>query len=388
MKRHFLEMITKKTKEHTPMIQHPLSGSCLTNLLELLLQNGRIEKKYILKVLSVSVFSFFSIPLRLFETVKFGKKIENTQLTSPPIFIIGHWRSGTTYFHRLMTQDKNLGYISSFQAFLPKSSLGIHEILESQLKKIWPEVRMMDNVTYSPDVPEEEEYALGNLLTLSFYHCWYFPKNMKKCFKQSVLLDGISESQRNKWKDAYIRILRKASFIWGGKRLVVKNPANTARISVLLEMFPDAKFIHIYRNPYDVYASTKNFYEKLLPRYKFQDVTDEEIKKNIFIFYRELMQRFFDSMSAIPPENFVEIKFEDFEVNEIEELRRIYRQLNLPGFEEAEENFRRYIDSHSSYKKNEYVLDENTRREIELHWKFAIDRWQSLVNRVNIQLPT
>jgi omega-hydroxy-beta-dihydromenaquinone-9 sulfotransferase len=370
-----------KQKKNNPILQHPLTGSSFTNLITLIVKSGGVDIKYFIKALSVLIFSLFSIPLRLFETVKFGKKIDNTKIQHPPIFILGHWRSGTTYLHRLIVQDKNLAYISSFQAFLPESSLGTNEILQSHLKKLWPEQRMMDNVTYSPDVPEEEEYALANMVPLSFYNCWVFPKNMRENYKQSVLLDGISKSQRDKFKSAFLKILKKATFIRAGKQLVVKNPANTSRIPLLLEMFPDAKFIHIFRSPYDVYCSSKNFYEKLLPRYQFQNISDEEIRENIFIFYRDLMERYFETVNLIPAENLIEIKYEDFEENELEELKKIYTQLNIPGFEEAKNDFQKYIDSNSSYKKNEYNIDDEIRTEIEEHWKFSIDKWKNLGNR-------
>lgn len=379
-------MATKQNQKSASILQHPLTGSSFSNLITLIVKNGGVERKYFIKALAVLLFSFFSIPLKLYETIKFGKKINSTKIASPPIFILGHWRSGTTYLHRLMLQDKNFGYISSFQAFFPQGSIGTSEVIQSQLKKIWPEVRMMDNVTYSPDVPEEEEYALANMQHFSFYNCWCFPKKMRASYKESVLLDGISESHQNKFRKTFINILKKATFIWGGKRLVVKNPANTARIPMLLSMFPDAKFIHIYRSPYDTYCSTKNFYKKLLPLYQLQDVSEQEIQENIFIFYRELMDRYFDTVNMIPPENFIEIKYEDFEQNELEELRRIYTYLNIPGFEEAKENFKKYIDSNSNYKKNEYVLDEDTKQEIEMHWGLAVDKWKSLGSDTNLAI--
>ena len=33
------------------------------------------------------------------------------------------------------------------------------------------------------------------------------------------------------------------------KRIVLKSPAHTARVRVLLELFPKARFVHIIRDP-------------------------------------------------------------------------------------------------------------------------------------------
>jgi hypothetical protein len=42
----------------------------------------------------------------------------------------------------------------------------------------------------------------------------------------------------------------------------------------------------------------------------------------------------------VPPENLIEIKFEDFDKDPESELEKIYQQLNLPGFKESQEKFK------------------------------------------------
>jgi omega-hydroxy-beta-dihydromenaquinone-9 sulfotransferase len=374
--------MSQSKKEQVSRVQHPLAGSSFTSLVRLILKSGGVDKPYYVKLLYVLVISTLGIPLRVLETIRFDKQIRNTTILFPPIFVLGHWRSGTTHLHRLMTEDPNLGYISSLQAFLPENFLSIEQNWGLDLRKLWPEVRVMDNVSYSPTVPEEEEYALGNVLPLSFYQCWYFPRKMQEMFNQGVLLDDISPSLREEWKAAYLRILKKTTLQHNGKQLVVKNPANTARIPILLELFPDAKFIHIYRNPYDVYTSMKHFYKKLLPHYRFQDISDRDLEENIFSCYRQLMQRFFDTVDAIPPQNFIEISYEEFDHNEVEVLRRIYTKLAISGFEAAEANFKRYMDTHTNYQKNSYVLDDEVKEKVHQQWGFAIDRWQLLDSKL------
>jgi omega-hydroxy-beta-dihydromenaquinone-9 sulfotransferase len=367
------------------MVQHPLSGSPLPVLLRILLRSGGIDSKYRLKLLYVLLLSALGIPFRAIESWRFGRQIAATTLTAPPIFVLGHWRSGTTHLHRLMAQDKNLGYVSSLQAFMPESFLSVQQSQYLDLGKLWPKMRLMDNVSYAPDVPEEEEYALGNVLPLSFYHCWYFPRRMKEIYRQSVLLEDISDDLKAEWQAAFLKILKKTTIEYGGKRLVVKNPANTARISFLLELFPDAKFIHIYRNPYDVYCSTKHFYEKLLPHYTFQEIDAIALEENILLFYQQLMQRYFATVEAIPPENLIEITYEDFDDNELESLKRIYKKLEIPNFEAAAAHFKTYVEKHAQYKKNSYSLDDRTRATIDQHWGFAIDRWHLLAQASQIR---
>lgn len=379
-------MILKK-KEHNTVPLHPLAGGDFINWIKLLLENGGIDRKYIMRAFKVSLVSLLGIPFRIFENAKFGQKIEDIEIEYPPIFIIGHWRSGTTYLHKLMTLDKNLGYVTNFQTFLPEIFLGSQEVWKPIFQRLLPEKRPVDNVTYSLDSPEEEEYALGNMSPYCFYHGWFFPKNMKKFFNKFALFDGVSEQVKTEWKIIYVKFLKKVTYSVNGKRLVIKNPANTARIKILLEIFPDAKFIHIYRNPYVVYASTKHFYQNILPYYAFQDISEEEIEENIITFYQKLMQAFLNLKNTIPPENFAEIKYEDFEKNEIEEMRKIYNKFNFSGFEEAENDLKNYIFAQGNYKKNRFVINEKTIQKIGKHWKFAIEKWQYSVPEDCIHTP-
>lgn len=355
-----------------------LAGFSFINWMKLLINNGGVDKKYIKIAIIISFLSFVFIPIRIFERVKFGKKIEDLKIKHAPIFLLGHWRSGTTYLHNIMTQDENLGYVSLAQLSAPEMFLTIAN------KKIWknivdaclPDKRPQDNVKLLSDSPQEEEFAVANVSPYSFSNGLFFTKNIRKYFTKYVLFDGISQEVKDKWENSYLNILKKATIAFNGKRLVLKNPPNTARIQLLLKIFPEAKFIHIYRDPYVVYSSTKHLYKKYLPEVTFQDIDEEEIEAIILEFYQQLMQKFFSEKHLIPPENFIEIKYEDFVGNELIELKRVYEHLNLPGFLEAEENFKKYVESQKNYTNNKYSFDEETIDKVYHAWKFTIEKWQ------------
>lgn len=367
-----------KTTPRPRKTQHPLSGSTLSNWLELLLKHGGVSWPYLLSALNATGMILASAPIRLLESLRYDRQIQQTEIKEPPIFILGHWRSGTTHLHRVMVQDERWGYVSSLQAFVPEAFVLLSKLMASRLKDFWPEVRPMDNVSYAPEVPEEEDYSLACVSPFSFYCCWYFPQQMREIFRRSVLLQGLSATEQSQWRKSYCKILKKATLFSGGKRLVIKNPSNTARISELLELFPDAKFIHIYRNPYDVYASTMKFYRKLVPNYALQTFDSDEFEETIFVFYQQLMQRFFNTVNLIPKDNFVEIRYEDFENAELPYLEHIYNRLGLPEFNRARDKFQAYVDAQADYQKNEYSLDEVTRARVYDRWQEEIGHWENL----------
>ena len=354
---------------------HPLAGGSFTNWLELLRANQGIDNQYLTKAILISLASIVGVPNRILEKIIFDRQIEKISV-EPPIFIVGHWRSGTTYLHNLITQDNDWGYVSSLQTWSPELFLGSEPILQYILKKFLPEIRPMDNVELSAELPQEEEYALGNVGLHCFYHGWYFPKNMKQYFRQFVLFNNLSPQIQTQWQATYLRILQKATYKMDGKQLILKNPANTARIKTLLEMFPEAQFIHIYRNPYAVFASTRNLYCKLLPSLGLQKVSDREIENNIILFYREIMTKFFEDKNLIPQANLIEIKYEDLAVNSIDVLEQIYRQLNISGFDRKKARFARYVKARSRYQSNQYFLSQEDKDRVAKNWGFTIDKWQ------------
>ncbi len=192
-------------KEMLVALRHSLSTGSFTNLMTLLINHSNVDRKYIVRTLFISFLRFTGIPLRVLEKIKFGKKNENVQIKHPPIFIIGHWRSGTTYLHNLMTQDPNFGYVTHSQAWAPEMFLLSQKLLKNKLNKIGLTKRPMDNVLIASDSPEEEEWALANTSLYSIYHAAFFPKKSK-----TIALD--SEEIENSWSTAYISILKKGNF--------------------------------------------------------------------------------------------------------------------------------------------------------------------------------
>lgn len=363
--------------QHLILNQQLLALGSFTNWLRLLRQNGGVDWKYIPRASFVTLSSLLTSPFRLYERARFSHTIEQQSIERAPIFIIGHWRSGTTHLHNLMSLDPNFSYVSSLQAWAPELFLSSQWLSTPILEWMAPSKRPMDNVKIKLNYPQEEEFCLANISPLCFYHGWYFPKKMREYFDKFVLFKDISPEVLNAWKQSYLKTLKIANMRAEGRSLLVKNPTNTGRIKTLLEIFPNAKFIHIYRNPYTVYFSTRRLYQKLLPVIALQDIDEETLEKNIFIFYQKIMEKFFLERHLIPAENLIEIKYEDLDIQPLPELERIYHHLDLPGFEQLRDRFESYIASQHSYQRNSYTIeDDEIIQKISHYWKFTIDTWK------------
>ncbi|MFX1279356.1 MAG: sulfotransferase [Promethearchaeota archaeon] len=369
-------MIEKRKNVSLTVKMGPSLGSPLKNWLNLIFSNGFFVKlKYYPRLYLILIMSIIGIPFRIFEHRKFRKKIELSNIINPPIFILGHWRSGTTYLHNLLTQDPQFGYISMLEASFPKSFL-ITNFFKFFMKSFLPKNRPMDNMEMGLDFPQEEEMAIGNLIPFSFYNALYFPEKLMENYYKYICLDHVSKKVLEKWQKAYLYLLKKTTLTVKGKQLILKNPANTARIGLLLKLFPDAKFIHIYRNPYVVFVSMKNFYESTIRQFMLQEVSVSEIEKFILIIYKDMMEKYFREKELIPKENLIEIKFEDLEKDPISILESIYKHLRLKGFSRVRNQFEKYLLLIKNYQKNIYNFTKEKISLVQEYWKFTIDNWK------------
>ncbi|MBU0596037.1 sulfotransferase, partial [Candidatus Bipolaricaulota bacterium] len=131
----------------------------------------------------------------------------------------------------------------------------------------------------------------------------------------------------------------------------------------------------IHRNPYEVFLSTRHMHRTVLPRSRLQSIVPAKLEAHVLQFYDQLMHRFLADRSLIPPDNLIEVRFEDLETSPLDQLRRLYDGLRLPGFATAEPGFRSYLESVSGYRKNEYALDGDTIEKVNAQWPFAFEAW-------------
>ncbi len=319
----------------------------------LLVQNRGVSRSKIIEALKISFFSLISYPIQLLDKIAVYMRTRNLVQDDEPVFIVGHWRSGTTYLHYLMAKDDHFGYLSLYQAFLPNIATIGGKLFKELFKPLVPGKRPQDNIEVDIDVPAEEENAISTFALESASHSFWFPKN-ETYYNTYGLFDQASPEQVSKWKTAYKRLMTKVAIAFPDKKPLIKNPHNSGRIKQLLELYPKAKFIHIYRNPLKVLPSTYLMYDKVVTTQFLQDLTEEELQNKIFYYYKSSMTNLLRDIDAIPSENVYHLRFEDFEINPLSELESIYKQFGFTHFDKVAPVFETYVQSKKSYKKNSH----------------------------------
>jgi len=351
----------------------PLAGTTFSNWIRVLRENHyNISWPFVPKALYVTLIIALLSPLRIREKKFFNKYCKNVKI-SPPIFIIGHWRSGTTFLHYLMGNDPNLAYVSTMETLAPNVFLTNDAFLHKYMRERLPTKRPMDNLEMHADLPYEDEYALANINPHSFYNGWYFPKNILDYFEKYVLFENVNRKVIDIWGKDYIYFLKKIAYKKPGKRILLKSLVNTAKIKHLLDLFPYAQFIHIHRNPYDVYKSTWKLYKSILPLFSFQHIKYDELDKAILKIYSDIYKRYLAEKSLVPAGNLYEISYETFVKDPLNNLKKIYDYLKIKGFNEAKPHFQKYIDFHKNYRKDNYILSEIDKEKVLKNWGFTFD---------------
>ena len=109
--------------------------------------------------------------------------------------------------------------------------------------------------------------------------------------------------------------------------------------------------------------------------FTFQNLEFDNLEERVLQEYREMMERFFECKERIPSGQFAEICYEDLEQRPMEELARVYGELDLPAWGEARGPIQDYIDTLHEYEKNQYTMSQADIEQVEQHWGFAIERW-------------
>ena len=332
-----------------------------------------MDRGYGRRALFVSAVSAATAPLRVWERLAYGARVRAVQL-QPPLFILGHWRSGTTYLHNLLCADPALGHVTTFQAVAPELVFA-GRLVRTLFAARMPRRRMGDGVPLAPDGPQEEEMALANLSPRSFYHHWSFPRRTGEYFERYVLFRGLAPGDLEQWQAAYLSILRKAALLAGGRRLVLKNPANTGRLRLLLQMFPDARFVHLHRDPYEVFASTRRFYREVYAISALQDLAPAALEANILDLYRGLLGQFLADRALVPPGRLVELPLQALRADPLGQVQEIYARLGLPGFAGAEPGLRAAVRAAAGHRPGGAGLDAAETRRVSAAWGFACAAW-------------
>jgi omega-hydroxy-beta-dihydromenaquinone-9 sulfotransferase len=321
-----------------------------------------------------SIVTFWNMVLKWFEYGLYDSRIRETKLIAPPIFVLGHWRTGTTLLHELLVLDPRFTSPTTLQCVAPCHSLLSENFFKTYGNILVPDKRPMDNMAVGWDRPQEDEFALCLLGEPSTYADWAFP-NRPPMYPGSLDLTGLTRTQLNQWKHTLRRFMQRLTFR-DPRRLVLKSPPHTARVKVLLEMFPDARFVHIVRDPYVVFTSTVKLWKSLIEKHCLQTLRDESaIREKVFREFRIIYDRLEETRPLFPAGHFHEVRYEALVKDTPGEMRKLFEALELERFDEYRPKLEEYLERNAGYETNKFQMSETDRTEVAARWGDVIRRY-------------
>jgi hypothetical protein len=301
------------------------------------------------------------------------RKIRETEIEQQPLFIIGHWRAGTTLLHELLILDERHTYPNSYACFVPNHYLLSKSVMPTMLKIVTPQCRPQDSMPFGWDRPQEDEFALCNMGVPSPYLSWMFP-NDPPDYQEYLDMEGVSDEDLDRWKEGLLWFV-KCLTLEKPKRVVLKSPPHLGRIKVLLDLFPDARFVHIYRDPYVVFASTVNLWKRLSGDEGLQKPKHEDLEEQVFSRFNRMYEAFERDRALIRPDRFCEVSYEQLVGDQIGQMERIYGELGLDGFGAVLPQLQTFVDGQADYKPNRYEIAPELRGEIARRWAPFIEKY-------------
>jgi hypothetical protein len=161
------------------------------------------------------------------------------ELQGPPVFILGHHRSGTTMLYELLERTKSFNIITAYHAvcydcLLTHAQRGESDTYKQRLNDYLAEhrlqTRLIDNVKIDADMPEE----YGMILYKRSGSFSITRKNVPLLRELCRKIQHIGEPHKN---------------------VLLKNPWDYDRFPLIHELLPNAKLVFIHRDPLNVLNS-------------------------------------------------------------------------------------------------------------------------------------
>lgn len=307
------------------------------------------------RFLPLPFFGAYNSVMGALESVIYGKAIERTELKAPPLIVLGFWRSGTTLLQNLLSHDPQFGHLNLYQAIFPWHFLLTEKVAKKLTAPFVPKTRPMDNMAVSWDAPQEDDIATAVMSQVSPYMFLSKPSDLPK-FWEALDFESLTPERVTEYKSC-LKLLLKKMTLRTNKRIMLKSPFHTFHVPTLLDLYPDAKFVYIHRNPYDVWRSGCHLRRRMIEENTMGKAVFHNVEEEIMGTYKAAYDRYETDRHQIPDGNLHEICYEDLAKDPIRELGDAYRGLSLDGFAEVEESIRPTLVSLKQYKKNAFQHD-------------------------------
>ena len=338
-----------------------LAGIKPGRLVALLKRNKGFSAKYANRIGFLFTIGVWADFFERKEKTSYGKKLKEIKDPEAPLFIVGHWRTGTTFLHQLLALDPKTNFMDVFKVSHPNHFLVSRKYYAGVMSKFLKGPRPMDNVKLGMAEPQEDEYALIKLMNDLPLEGLLFQK------KDDFFLDtkdNFMPPDREKFFETLDLLVRKLMVEKQACHVLFKNPFHSLRAGALRSHFPGARFVHIMRDPHKVVPSSIHMWNIVGEQNILNGKWVKADIKSIADIYYHIVTSLKKEFANSSPDEYVEIYFEELEKDPVNTVKNLYKSWRLDFTEEYEQKLRAFVDENKDYKKNTYNISQEDRRVI------------------------
>ncbi|MGO1499904.1 MAG: sulfotransferase family protein [Marinobacter sp.] len=302
-----------------------------------------------------------------------------------PVFIIGHARSGTTLAHRLMGGDERFSAFKYYELLLPslvqKKTVRLiawadRTVLNRRLER---RLEAWEKRKFGPtqhihkmglSIPEEDDLMYFSSCASGFWATKLPYMDSLDFFH----IDQRAAADRRRMMNFYRNVVKRQLYINGDNKIhLSKNPTYCGRVEALIEAFPDARFVLLYRNPHETIPSLLKL---LHVSWKLQgNQSEERIEKST----REMVNLSFESylhplevLDRHPDTRYAIIDYRELTTDPKTTIEKVYDDLGI----EISADYRQFLTAEADKTRKHttshtYSLEEFGLSDREIHDRLA-----------------
>ena len=256
-----------------------------------------------------------------------------------PIFITGMPRSGTTFLHRLLLQDRALAAPLIWQLVHPYLSQSGR--LGSRARKLWVHAQLQLMHLLAPDLnelhaisvnaPEECSDITAQVFQSLRYEDTYRVPTYRRW------LEGYGH------RDAYRfhrRFLQHLDAQAPGRRWLLKAPDHVFALDDIRAVYPDARFVFIHRDPVRVMASVARLTEVLRKPFT-RSIDPAEIGRHVSSCWIDGAERML--RAADGTDDILHLRYREIMASPIDAARMVLQHAGLALSAQSEASMREWL---------------------------------------------
>lgn len=282
--------------------------------------------------------------------------------SQPPLFIIGGWRTGTTFLQRTMAQAPGLRALFPWELGAPWKAASADADARAKMAETARQhhdrlhalnSRLQAVHDSGPDLAEECVLAMG-----SDFRNWGFMSNTR-LDSYAAWLEGEDFAGAYRTYRAVLGLLERDP----SERFVLKAPAHTAELASLAAAFPQAVIVWLHRDVVETVASGASLFAVFRSTYSDRvdpaDVGAYQARQTARWFNRALDFRAACEAQKSGP-HFIDLAYSDLVADPRASLRRIHEEAGLGWTSETDRAYAAALAQNRQHRhgKHSYSAEE------------------------------